>query len=369
MFSRNSFIGLASPDWGALKIGKTDAPYKVSTVVFNPFAGELGDYSVIMGNTGGDNRVEFGTRLDHAIWYESPRFGGGFAFNFLFAPGQNLASNSDNIAAGESDCAGGDNPESGADYPVACNDGAFSNAVSTNLSYTNGPLYVTAAYEFHNNVNRQSDITAMYGVTSGPMPNATAQTLFNQDVANEQAAKIGALYNFSTKTTVGAIVEYMNRDVPSDLEFQNERTRFGTWLVVSQQLSENDSIHFGWAHAFRAPGDPGQHNDSTLTTVDGAGGLRPQRQPGGHAHRGVQAQAQPEPDLVRRRRGDDQRTLRALRPRCGRTRCHDRLPRCQRRVRRPCGLAAMLDRANPDGCVHRPEVDLLTSDEHSHRPA
>jgi hypothetical protein len=35
-------------------------------------------------------------------------------------------------------------------------------------------------------------------------------------------------------------------------------------------LSENDSIHFGWAHAFRAPGDPGQHNDSALTTADGA---------------------------------------------------------------------------------------------------
>jgi len=27
-----------------------------------------------------------------------------------------------------------------------------------------------------------------------------------------------------------------------------------------------DSIHFGWAHAFRAQGDPGQHNDCTLTS-------------------------------------------------------------------------------------------------------
>ena len=31
-----------------------------------------------------------------------------------------------------------------------------------------------------------------------------------------------------------------------------------------------DSIHFGWAHAFRSPGNPGQHNDSTLVTADGA---------------------------------------------------------------------------------------------------
>ncbi len=52
----------------------------------------------------------FGTRLDHAIWCESPVFGGGFAFNLLFAPGQNCSSTSDNIAAGESDCAGGNVP-------------------------------------------------------------------------------------------------------------------------------------------------------------------------------------------------------------------------------------------------------------------
>ncbi len=50
--SRNSFIGLASPEWGAIKIGKTDAPYKNSTQRMNAFSGMLGDYSVIMGNTG-----------------------------------------------------------------------------------------------------------------------------------------------------------------------------------------------------------------------------------------------------------------------------------------------------------------------------
>src|ERR1700687_3588300 len=39
--SRNSFIGVASPTWGALKIGKTDAPYKTSTARMNPFSGML----------------------------------------------------------------------------------------------------------------------------------------------------------------------------------------------------------------------------------------------------------------------------------------------------------------------------------------
>jgi hypothetical protein len=96
-------------------------------------------------------------------------------------------------------------------------------------------------------------------------------TLFSQDVADEDAFKAGALYRFPTKTTVGAIFESMHRYVPADLAFQNERQRNGTWLFVSQDITPVDSIHFGWAHAFKAQGDPGQHNSTTLTqtTVDG----------------------------------------------------------------------------------------------------
>ena len=102
-----------------------------------------GDYGVIMGNSGGDNRVEFGTRVSHAIWYELPTFGGGFQFNVMFSPGQNRADDSSNLASGESDCAGNNDPNSGANPLASCSDGAFSNAVSANLSYTNGPFYVS----------------------------------------------------------------------------------------------------------------------------------------------------------------------------------------------------------------------------------
>jgi predicted porin/outer membrane murein-binding lipoprotein Lpp len=277
LFSRNSFIGVASSNWGAIKIGKTDAPYKNSTADFNPFSGMWGDYAVIMGNTGGDNRVEFGTRITHAIWYESPTFGGGFKFNVLFAPGQNRATDSSNLASGESDCAGNNDPNSGANPLASCSDGGYSNAVSASLSYTNGPLYMTGAYEFHQNVNRSSDVATAY--VGGPFVVGTAfncagigsplgQQLCNEDVGNEQAGKVGIMYKFPTKTTVGVIGEYMHRSVPADLAFQNERTRFGSWLVVSQELSPQDTLHFGWAHAFRTPGDPGQHNDTTITLAD-----------------------------------------------------------------------------------------------------
>jgi predicted porin len=272
LFSRNSYIGFASPAWGAVKIGKTDAPYKNSTAMFNPFSGMIGDYSVIMGNTGGDNRVEFGTRLSHAIWYESPTWN-GLNFNVLVSPGQNRANNDDNLASGESDCTGGNDPTSGGNPLVTCSDGSFGTAVSANVAYTGGPLYVTAAYELHQKVNRQSDIAGAYGAVPvlGPqncqtagLPTPTAVQLCMDDVANEWAWKVGVMYSFPTGTKIGGIYESMHRDVPADLAFQNERTRNGTWLVIEQKVTETDELDFGWAHAFKAQGDPGQHNTATI---------------------------------------------------------------------------------------------------------
>ena len=289
LFNRNTYIGFASPEFGAVKIGKTNTPYSNSTGGFNPFAGQIGDYRVIMGNTGGDNRVEFDTRLDHSIWYESPTIG-GFQWNALFSPGQNRSVINDNIPAGGSDCTGGNDPTSGGDLPVTCSDGSFGNAASANISYTNGPLYLVAAAEWHQNVNRQSDVAAIYGLanngvfsnasscsqvasTAGagltPQQNANFLRLCNEDVADEWAWKVGALYTFSTKTTVGAIFESLHRNDPAELQFINERQRNGTWLFVTQELTPNDSMSFGWAHAFAANGDPGQHNSASLTTADG----------------------------------------------------------------------------------------------------
>jgi predicted porin len=230
---------------------------------------------VVMGNTGGDNRVEFGTRLNNSIWYESPTIY-GFQWNFLFAPGQNRSQISDNLPAGGGDCTGGNDPTSGGLFPNGCNDGSFSNAISTNLSYTNGPFYATVAYERHYAVNRQSDISGFLGVgsavnnvptftlvTNGSFPNSTQLAMFNADVADEDAFKVAALYTFATKTTVGGIFEMLHRYVPPLIQFQNERTRNGTWVFLTQELTPADSISFGWAHAFNANGDPGQHNSIT----------------------------------------------------------------------------------------------------------
>src|SRR5215468_6032872 len=243
LFSRNSFVGFAGKDWGAIKIGKSETPYKTSTDPMNPFSGMLGDYRVIMGNTGGDNRVEFGLRASHAIWYESPSWS-GVSFNAMYSPGQNRDDTSSIVPSAEPDCSGGNIPGSGA-LPPTCNDGSFGNLYSVNLLYRGGPLYLIAAYELHKNVNRTSDL---------PVYDP-------QDIADEQAFKVGAQYAFPTKTVASVIWERTKRKVPQDLEFQNERTRNNAWWVaLTQALTEKDSVSLGWAYAGPTPGDPGQHN-------------------------------------------------------------------------------------------------------------
>jgi predicted porin len=290
----DTFIGVANNSWGKLKFGTAYAPYKQSTDRMNPFSGMLGDYAAIMGNTGGDNRVEFGTRLDHSMWYESPKFGGVFSFDALFSPGQNRTPYNEGQSQGSPDCAGGNDPGSG-NLPLACADGAFDNAFSVDLKFESGPIYLTAAYELHQGVNRSSDgigsnspyynslwtftangtcvptsptgalliDCADYNTFAAEYPQAApaGSPGLYEDVVNESAFKVGVQYTFDFGLALSGIYEEMHRDVPANLEWQNERQRMGFWFAATQDFTAQDNFSIGWAHAGASVGDPGgQHN-------------------------------------------------------------------------------------------------------------
>jgi predicted porin len=236
--SRNSFVGLKGA-WGGAKIGKTDAPYKTSTARMDPFSASIGDYNSIMGNSGGDNRAEFDTRVSHAIWYESPGFH-GLQFAVLVSPGQNRSSDNSIVPRGEPVCAGGNGEP--------CGDGSFGTLWSLDGAYTRGPLYATLAYEHHSRVNRTGD---ELGATGGILPPVGAV-----GIADEWAWKAGAQYALPTRTTVNAIYEHLHRNAPV-ADF-NERSRnVATWLALTQKITPDDDVNVGWGHAGRTAGDPG----------------------------------------------------------------------------------------------------------------
>ena len=284
----DTFVGLQNAKWGKVKFGVVYSPYKKSTDRLNPFSGMLGDYAVVMGNTGGDNRVEFGTRLDHSLWYESPKIANVFSFDVLWSPGQNRTFDNTVQSAGSPDCNGGNQPGSG-NLQLSCDDGGFSDAYSADLKFEVGGFYATAAYEMHRNVNRNSDgigsNNPTYGFLVGTASPAIDFATFNgivaefpeyalvaspgylTDIGNEWAFKVGAQYVFAFGLTASAIWEDMHRNIPQVLQFQNERQRNGTWLALSQNLNAKDNVSIGWAHAGKTPGDPGgQHNYNPLST-------------------------------------------------------------------------------------------------------
>jgi hypothetical protein len=289
----DTYVGVRKADWGALKFGTTYAPYKKSTDRLNPFSGMLGDYAVIMGNTGGDNRVEFGTRLDHSIWYESPQLG-MFRFNLLWSPGANRTFDNVVQSAGSPDCNGGNEPGSG-NLLLNCDDGGFGDAYSADVEFEGYNVYATVAYERHRDVNRNSDgigsNNPIYGylvsINSPLLDLNTFNTIVAEfpnyatvgggspayltDVADESAFKIGVQYSFPFGLRASGIYENLHRFLPQDLEFQNERQRNGLWFALSQDLSPRDNVSLGWAHAGRTPGDPGgQHNFNPNNTDDTA---------------------------------------------------------------------------------------------------
>ncbi len=245
--SRNSYLGIAG-NFGAFKLGKTDAPYKLSTARMDPFSATVGDYNSIMGNTGGDNRAEFDTRLSHAMWYESPKFGGA-SFSALWAPGQNRASDNGNNASGEPDCTGGGGGVTKFGFPGPCQDGAFGDAYSVAGVYEAGPIYAIAAYEFHSQTNRISDAT------------------LDVAVGDEAAMKVGVQYMVTPNTILNVIFERMTRKNPNP-DF-NERQRNGSWLALTQKITGQDDMNVGWAHAGKSPGQPGG-GDSGVTTNPGS---------------------------------------------------------------------------------------------------
>jgi predicted porin len=295
----DTFVGLSNGTWGKVKIGTTYSPYKKSTDRMNPFSGMLGDYASIMGNTGGDNRVEFGTRLDHSIWFESPKFVNDmFSFDALISPGANRTYDNVVQSSGSPDCSGGNEAGSG-NLPMNCDDGGFGTAYAADLKFEAYGLYATAAWELHHHVNRNSDgIGAnspyygyLVGLGNGVSPlldwgtyNAYAAEYgaafvaangftppYLTDIADEWAFKAGLQYTFDFGLSLSGIYEWLKRDVPPTLEFQNERTRMGTWFAASYDFSARDDFSIGWAHAGATPGDPGgQHNYNPTTTQNQA---------------------------------------------------------------------------------------------------
>ena len=266
--SRDSYLGMEGP-YGAIKVGKSDTPYKRATSPFDPFSATVADYNSIMGNTGGDNRAEFDWRAPHAIWYESPIFM-GLQFSAMFSPGQNYSRDNFDFAYGENNCTGSSPRGSGSGFPQnnsigsgLCTDGSYGNLWSGALTYKNGPLTLMAAAELHEKVNRTGDEEGLFGPNGNQLPNGEVVVT---GIHNEWAAKVGGGYRLEDgigPLQLYAFYEWLRReDAPAPF---NERSRDGVFASATQSIGEHWSFSASYAHAFKTPGNPAVLSPNNVT--------------------------------------------------------------------------------------------------------
>ncbi len=243
--SRDSYIGLGG-SFGAIKLGKSDTPYKKATSRMDPFSASVGDYNSIMGNSGGDNRAEFDLRLPHSVWWESPKMG-GVNVSVMVTPGQNRTGDNSGVPEGEfyapgiGLCAGSGVGGSGAAGPP-CNDGSFGNAISTSVFGDTGTVYWTAAYELHKRVNREGD--------------QTDPVLATKVGARDESAIKGAAQYHTPQMTVNFIVEDMMRKLGDEPTNLDERSRTGYYVSGVDKAGDGSQVELAWGHANKTKGDP-----------------------------------------------------------------------------------------------------------------
>lgn len=172
--TRNTFVGLSSKNFGTVLAGVHDTPYKMATGPLDLFVGTLGEYNAIMGAAASNPSSTFDLRTGNTIAYISPDFS-GFNFKAAYVMGYegNLSGSGDDT----------------------------SNVYSLSGTYSNGPLFVTAAYEKHNDVDT---VSCRHG----------AVCLGAGEGYDRDAWKIGGSYKFGD-LKVGAMYENMDDNADS----------------------------------------------------------------------------------------------------------------------------------------------------------
>jgi len=160
---RQTFVGLASKQWGAVTMGIHDTPLKTSIGPLDVFGQHtLADYRSIIGAVGGSVRAQ------NSVMYTSPNFS-GFTGKVLWAA-MNEAGN--NTTAG-----------------------SVTNPTfwSTSGTYSNGPIYGALAYER----TKGAGISAGVFGSVGTSPDASLKTTRAGFGYNFGAAKVGVAYERS----------------------------------------------------------------------------------------------------------------------------------------------------------------------------
>lgn len=199
--TRDTFAGIRSDQYGQIRIGRFDGPFKIARSPINFFGDMLGD----MRNLTRAGSLRFDERNDNTVEYKSPKFGNGF-----------------NVLAGIS-------MQNGVQVNQQANGDELSDtkAYDIALTYKKGPFDLAAAYEkFEENASNSSATTARDAVrVAGAYKVSEALNIgglyqnskYDKNTANNVDAQIFGIageYKITQKTLVRG--QYLYRDVDTN---------------------------------------------------------------------------------------------------------------------------------------------------------
>lgn len=119
--NRDTFVGVQG-DFGRIRLGQIDTPLKSIRGAVEFFGDQIGDVRNLTrlgGNIGAPYGQDFDARFRNGVYYTSPTLGGGFTFNLHYS----------------------------ADTDAAADLSGERTAYSSSIVYSQGGLYLAAAYE------------------------------------------------------------------------------------------------------------------------------------------------------------------------------------------------------------------------------
>lgn len=199
--TRDTFAGISSEQYGQLRVGRFDGPFKIARSPVNFFGDMVGD----MRNLTRAGSLRFDERNDNTVEYKSPKFGGGF-----------------NVLAGIS-------MQNGVQVAQQPNGDEVTDtkAYDAAITYKKDRYDLAAAYQkFEENASNSSPTTARdsyrlagaYKITDALNLGALYQySQYDENTASNADAQIFGLageYKFTPKTLLRG--EYFYRDVDAE---------------------------------------------------------------------------------------------------------------------------------------------------------
>lgn len=183
---RNTFVGLAG-GFGTLFFGLHDNPYKLATGKLDNWSDSMGDFNALVGNVSGAS-TPFNEREPNSINYWSPKMS-GLQFMAAYRPDETGSVNRDRYSA--------------------------------NITYAQGPLYGSIAYEKHRKDN-----------VSGASGNDTSGLTVGVSYAfNAEKTKLGLVYESLSEDNINSVFD---RDL---------------WYLALSHKMGNNSFEIAYANA------------------------------------------------------------------------------------------------------------------------